>query len=205
MRRVHWDRLFEDLEGQLASDWESERVALDAETERLRISRLDLHTRLRILCSASASASIELAGGLRLPVRLRALGADWVAAAVALVDRGSRAQTTRLIPLEALRGVSVDHGLLLSTLEAVDGTTTLRERMTLGFMLRDLARRRIPVRVLTVDGTDLHGTVDRAGADHLDLALHDPDEPRRASAVRGFRIIPLGAIASVEILGDQLP
>ena len=50
---VHWDRLFEDLEGQLASEWESERAALDAESERLRISRLEQRSRLRVVCASA--------------------------------------------------------------------------------------------------------------------------------------------------------
>lgn len=54
---MHWDRLFDDLESQLASEWEAERAALDAESERLRISRLDLHSRLRQLCAADATRS----------------------------------------------------------------------------------------------------------------------------------------------------
>lgn len=46
---MEWDRLFEDLEDQIASGWEAERAALDAEAERLRIARLDLRTRLGAL------------------------------------------------------------------------------------------------------------------------------------------------------------
>ena len=203
---MHWDRLFEDLEGQLASEWESERAALDAESERLRISRPELRARLRMLCSSSASATIDLPGGHRIRARLHALGADWVAASLAEAEGTSSTRTTQMIPLAAIRGLSVDHGLLLASLEdAVDATPVLRERMSLGFVLRDLARRRVPVTLTTIDRLDLHGTVDRAGADHLDLALHDRGEARRASAVREFRIVPFAALASVRTLGDQMP
>lgn len=202
--RVHWDRLFEDLEGQLAAEWESERAALDAESERLRISRLELRSRLRVLCSAAARATIDLPGGSRIRGRLQALGADWIALVQA--EGASSRRSTRIIPLHAVRGLDIDHGLILASLDDEDASDpVLRERMSLGFVLRDLARRRVPVRVIGTDGADLHGTVDRAGADHLDLALHDPGQARVASAVRGFRIIPFSALTSVQAAGDQMP
>ncbi|HWS51376.1 MAG TPA: hypothetical protein VN241_10215 [Microbacterium sp.] len=202
---MHWDRLFEDLEGQLASEWEAERAALDAESERLRISRLDLRSRLRMLCGLNAPVVLELAGSQRFPVRLRALGADWLAAES---SAGAGAQSAvSVVPLAAIQGVSTDHGMLLASLDAQDPAgPALRERMTLGFVLRDLARRRVPLRIALRDGGDVHGTVDRAGADHLDLAEHDAGELRRAGAVRGFRIIPFTAMLWIRASGDaQLP
>lgn len=202
--RVHWDRLFEDLEGQLASEWEAERAALDAESERLRISRLDLHSRLRVLCAAGAVAVVDLPAARRVRVRMQTLGADWVA--VSGVDDASSPRGLHVIPLHAVRGLALDHGMLLASLEQVtEEAPALRERMTLGFVLRDLARRRIGVRLTTLDGEDLNGTIDRAGADHLDLAVHDAGQARVASAVRGFRLVPFAALASVLTAGDQMP
>jgi hypothetical protein len=202
---MRWDRLFEDLEGQLASEWEAERAALDAESERLRISRLELRARLRTLCDSRAHAVLSLNGARRLPVRLVALGADWVAASD-VVDATRAAKSIRIIPLHAVRGIAVDHGMLLASLDEQDEQPTdLRERMTLGFVLRDLARRRVPVRISTAEGEELHGTIDRAGADHLDLALHDAGQARLASSVSGFLIVPFEAIAAVQTAGDQIP
>lgn len=203
---MRWDRLFEDLEGQLASEWEAERAALDAESERLRISRLDLRSRLRMLCSAGAPAVLTLAGVHRLPVRLVALGADWVATSDVVSDGPRVATSIRIIPLHAVRGIAVDHGMLLTSLEEQgEQSAALRERMTLGFVLRDLARRRATVRVSTADGEELHGTIDRAGADHLDLAQHEPGSARLASAVSGFLIIPFDAVVAVQTAGDHMP
>ncbi|MFB4353696.1 hypothetical protein RAC69_11150 [Microbacterium sp. LS_15] len=203
---MHWDRLFEDLEGQLASEWESERAALDAESERLRISRLDLRDRLRMLCRAGATTVVDVASGARVRVRLRALGADWVAAATVEADGALRAPSTRIMPLSAIRSLGVDHGLLLASLDTADAdATALRERMSLGFVLRDLARRRMAVRIFRSDGSELQGTIDRAGADHLDLALHDAGTARTIAAVRDFRVLPFSTLDSVQIAGDHMP
>jgi len=202
---MQWDRLFEDLESQLSSEWEAERAVLDAESERLRISRLDLRDRLRVLCGAHAAATLDLPGRQRVRVVLRALGADWLAADPSAGDGAAATRALRLFPLPALEGIGTDHGMILSSLD-VDGERVppLRERMTLGFVLRDLARRRVPVRIATTGGDDLHGTIDRAGADHLDLAMHDAGEARRASSVHGFRILPFSALAWVQTPGDQM-
>ncbi|MFK3679788.1 hypothetical protein ACI2IP_18850 [Microbacterium sp. NPDC090218] len=203
---MHWDRLFEDLEGQLASEWEAERAVLDAESERLRIARLELRTRLRILCDAGADATIDLVNGQRLPVTVQTLGADWIA----VESRGSgdavrTSSSGLLIPLLAIAGLATDHGMILASLEEpTPGDRALRERMTLGFVLRDLARRRVPVHIITGIG-ETHGTIDRAAADHLDLAVHDPGQPRLAGAVHGFRMIPFSSLVAVRTSGDQLP
>ncbi|WP_226532656.1 hypothetical protein [Microbacterium paraoxydans] len=203
---MHWDRLFEDLEGQLTSEWEAERAVLDAESERLRIARLDLRTRLRALSDACTDATIDLVNGRRLPVTVRTLGADWLAAETrGSGDVGRAPAAALLVPLHAIAGVAADHGMILASLdEAPAAEHALRERMTLGFVLRDLARRRVPVHVTTHAG-DTHGTIDRAAADHLDLAVHDPGQARLARAVHGFRIIPFSAIVTMRTTGDQLP
>ncbi|MGW8484213.1 hypothetical protein ACWGJP_13865 [Microbacterium sp. NPDC055903] len=190
---MHWDRMFEDLEGQLASEWEAERAALDAESERLRISKVELRARMRSLCGRGAVVRVDLrcAGGL--VVTPTELGADWVAASV------DGEHGISIIPLGAIAGIRMDHGLLLSTLEPLVAEASLRERMTFGFVLRDLARRRIPVWIDVVTGHADHGTIDRAGADHLDLAEHDAGAPRRARDVRGMRVVPFSAIDRVRI------
>lgn len=200
--RVHWDSLFDDLEGQLAAEWEAERAARDAESERLRIARLDLRSRLRHLCAAQTEATLHLADGARVPVGLRSLGVDWLAA-VSRVPEGARVPSAvLLIPVSSVLGLAVDHGAMLTSLDdGGPGTTTLRERMTLGFVLRDLARRRLPVQLRLLAGDELHGTIDRAAGDHLDLAEHDNGVARRAEAVRAFRMVPYAALAAIRIHG----
>ena len=76
--------------------------------------------------------------------------------------------------------------------------------MTFGFVLRDLVRRRVGVVVRLSSGRALTGTIDRAGADHFDLALHEPGTPRRADAIAGHRIVLLAAVAWVGVEGSAL-
>lgn len=191
--KVEWEHLFEDLEGQLAAEWESERAALDAESERLRISKLTLHERLRTMAADTPRLLLELVGGERWDTTLRAIGADWIGVQA---DGDAR---MRVVPLAAVEAIGADHGTLLAGLAADAAPAGLRERMTFGFVLRDLARRRTPVTIARRGSDPQHGTIDRAGADHLDLALHDPHEPRRARAVRGFRLVSFAAVTWVRI------
>ena len=73
---VRWDLFFEDLEDQLASEWEAERAALDTEAERLRLSRMQLRARVAALVGAqgdhdAAPSSLELSDGTTMSMRSR--------------------------------------------------------------------------------------------------------------------------------------
>jgi hypothetical protein len=199
---VRWDLFFEDLEDQLASEWEAERAALDTEAERLRLSRMELRARLSALVGArsaddAAPPSLELADGTSLSARVEALGADWLAAVPA--DGARRGMT--IVPLTAIRGVSLAYGELLRSARPQDARAGLSERMTFGFVMRDVARRRVPVALGLASGRMLTGTIDRAGADHLDVALHERGAPRRAGDVLGYRLVPFTAIAWARLEG----
>lgn len=93
------------------------------------------------------------------------------------------------------------HSDLLRSARPAPARSALADRLTFGFVLRDLVRRRIGVAVHLVSGRLLTGTIDRAGSDHLDLALHDPGVPRRADAVAGHRIVPFAAVAWIRLEG----
>lgn len=67
----------------------------------------------------------------------------------------------------------------------------------LGMALRAVCRDRAPVSIVDVTGATLTGTVDLVGADHLDLAEHPLDLPRRPENVRGTRTIPYAALATL--------
>lgn len=190
---MEWEHLFEDLEGQLAAEWEAERAALDAESERLRIAKLTLRERLQSIGSDGSRLHLDLIDGQRWEASLKVIGADWIGVAARDDPR------LRILPLWALSSLGVDHGALLGSLGERAGQEGLRERMTFGFVLRDLARRRVPVTVSRRGVDPQQGTIDRAGVDHLDLALHDAGEARRARTVRGFRMIPFDAVCWVRV------
>ena len=72
-------------------------------------------------------------------------------------------------------------------------------RHQLALALRELARRREPVRVHLVDGTAVAGTIEAVGSDYLQVAEHDLGEPRRRPAVRARRFIGFAAVAAVTL------
>jgi hypothetical protein len=77
---------------------------------------------------------------------------------------------------------------------------TARYRFALA--LRELARRREPVRLELADGNVSDGTIELVGNDHLEVVEHDLAEARRAPAITGRRLLALAAIAVVSLLPD---
>lgn len=191
-RRVRWERFFEDLEGQLDSEWEAERAALETESARLRLSRIPLRDRLVSLSEQEAAVSLDLGDGTTLAGRVRAVGADWLA-----LSGESSLRALWLVPLAMVAAAGMPQADLLDSARRASAGGALRQRMTFGFVARDFARKRVPVTVQLAGGRLLSGTIDRAGSDHLDLALHDAGAPRRADAVHGHRMVAFAAIAWV--------
>jgi hypothetical protein len=72
-------------------------------------------------------------------------------------------------------------------------------RYQFALALRELARRREPVRVALVDGTGVDGTIEAVGSDYLEVAEHDPGEARRRAAVRARRFVGFAAVATVSL------
>ena len=198
---MRWDRFFDDLEDQLASEWEAERAALDTEAERLRLSRVALTERLTQLGGGEAGAPgavFEFVDGTTLRAAVTGVGADWTALAPAEGRSGAI-----LAPLAAIAAISMPHADLLRTARPAPERPALARRLTFGFVLRDLVRRRAGVAVHLTSGRSFTGTIDRAGVDHFDLALHDPGAARRAEAVSGYRIVPFAAVAWIR--ADEAP
>ena len=191
---MRWDRFFEDLEDQLDSEWEAERAALDTETERLRLARVPARDRLVAMTREGREVSVALRDADTVIGRVTRVGADWIA----VLSDGAGA-TAVIVPLHAVVALGAPIETLLASVRDADAGPAIAERMGIGFVLRDLVRRRIPVTLVLVGGASLHGTIDRAGADHLDLALHEPGSPRRASSVSGYRLVPFDALVAVRL------
>lgn len=192
---MRWENFFDDLEGQLASEWEAERAALDTEAERLRLSRVALRERLSMLVDRERDAvppSFDLTDGTVLAAEVTGVGADWVA-----LDGGRSGAL--VVPFASIASIGMPHADVLRSARPAPARSALADRLSLGFLARDLVRRRIGVTVHLTHGRILAGTIDRAGADHLDIALHEPGTPRRASEVTGHRIVPFAAVAWIRL------
>jgi hypothetical protein len=190
---VRWDELFADIEGQFERQLDAERVDLAAEGVRLQAGRRFLRERLGRMCGDGSTVSVVLVDAHVVELRVDSTGADWVAGELRLGERARGA----VVPIAAIEGVLPTREQLDRDEPAADPVHGLSERLGLAFILRDLCRRRIVVELRTAGGTH-HGTIDRVGADHLDLAEHDPAEPRRPRAVRRMRLVPFSGILCVQ-------
>jgi hypothetical protein len=194
---MRWDHLFDDLAGQLEHELHAEELDLQHEEERLRLGRLELRSRLGVILRERDPdlrvVTLRGQAGAVHRVRLRSLGRDWLAGD--LVDAPSGQV---VVPLGAVESLVLDIEQTERTLASPTARDDLSARLGLTFLLRDLCRRRTPLTVQTVVG-ELHGTVDRVGRDHLDLAVHERDVPRRAAAVDHVRVIPLPQVLLVRL------
>jgi len=189
---MRWDNLFDDLESQLEQELGAEDVDLLAEEERLRLGRLSLRDRLRAMSTADEPIKLVLADGTRVAIEVGAIGRDWIAGE--LGGDGHR-HASCVIPIESIAGCLPTSRQTVASVDAGPeaGLGSLSSRLGLPFVLRDLCRRRAAVNIRTAHDL-LHGTIDRVGRDHFDLAEHEPGVARRERAVRGIRLVPIAAI-----------
>jgi len=200
---MRWDNLFDDLEGQLEQELSAEELDVRAEEERLRLGRLSLRDRIVAVVEAqgrddAAGIRLFLSDGTPVTVKPQTFGRDWFSADV-LEGLGRKAHA--IVPMTAIASVVLTRAQAAVSLSATPSElsqTSLPARLTLSFVLRDLCRRRAAVDLSTVTGP-LHGTIDRVGRDHIDLAVHEAGEARRESAVREFRAIPLTQLLMVTV------
>jgi len=180
---MRWQQLFADLGAQFA---EAEAAADRAESA----------SRARVEAGAVRLAE-RLAGARGHPVVLRCRGAGPVAGTLAEVGVDwllveEEAGREALVATAAVLSVS---GLGRQTAAPEQGV--VRARLDLRRAVRALARDRSTVQVVLDDGTVLSGTIDRVGADFLELAAHAPGEPRRAGAGRGVHAAALDGVAVI--------
>ena len=186
VRPMRWEELFRDLEGQLEAAERSALVAEVAGLTRAEEARTDLLRRL--VPAVGHPVALHVHGLGALNGRLVAVAAQWL-----LVQEAPSRQV--LVPRHSLLAVA---GLATATAPAADGgPARVHERLGLGHALRGLARDRAGVTVVLVDGTALHGTFDRVGADYAELAEHQVGEARRRGSVRLVRSLPFSAMGAV--------
>lgn len=176
---MRWDRLFEDLEAQVAAQT---RLELDAEiAERTRIERSRVTLGGRVVGALGSEVVLRLRGGTVLRGRLEDSGDGWLL----LLEAGGR---QALVSGTALLGLS---GL------GRPRDDTRARRFGIGTAVRGISRDRRAVVVTDTDGGTVHGTIDAVGADAFDLAEHPLDSPRRAEHVHGQRVVPFAAVAVI--------
>ncbi len=177
---MRWQELFDDLGGQLDHADAVDRAAEADDDLRVARSRLALPAWM-----ASTGTELTLAMRDRTTVVGRVVehGDDWV------VVRDGRGDVVVLV------------GSVTSASRAVSGAPapapvvapSTRSSLSLRTVLRGHVRRRAPVSVGTPAGV-VRGTPDAVGADHLEVAVHDLDVPRRAEGVRAVAVLPFGAL-----------
>lgn len=181
---MRWKALFDDLEAQAEA-----LAAAELEGEvRDRVRREQSLLRLvdRLAPAVGAPVQLHLLGAGRVDGVLVDVGVDWLLVQEP-TGREVLAPTATLLSVGGLgrrSGVPGEEG-------------EVGRRLDLRWALRALARDRAAVHVALVDGGVVAGTLDRVGADHVELAQHAPGEPRRAAAVSGVRLVPLPALAAV--------
>lgn len=181
---MRWDDLFADLEA--AADAE-DRLEYEAEVaEQTRAEYAAVHLADRLRAQHDRDLVCLLADGSRLEGRVRDVGAQWL-----LLETR---QGEVIVPLAALAGVD---GM---TRAAAVPAGPVDRRAGLGVVLRRLSVEGVPVRLALLGGTEISGTVDRVGADHLELAVHPLDVPRRPATVTAIRMVPTSALLRV-VLG----
>lgn len=183
---MRWEQLFADLEARWAAAEDADFAAEVADRTRSEAARIALVDRLR--AGRGRPVRLQLLGGTVVEGVLETVGPDWI-----LVTDDAAAGTEALVVLAALGAVRG-----LGRTGADPGPTGASvSRLGLGHALRQVARDRLPVVVTLVDATAVVGTVDRVGADHLELTEHPAGDLRRGRDVSAARLVPTSAIACV--------
>ncbi len=181
---MRWDALFADLEAQAEALAASERAAEADERSRIELASLRWHRRLD--AAVGAALQVRLAGEVTVRGRVDRVGPDW-----ALLSEDAAREV--LVPLAAVQAVGG-----LSRYAVPEETSVIASRLTLRSVLRAIARDRSVVQIhVTGGGGVLDGTIDRVGADFVDLAEHPAGEPRRRGDVRSSVLLPLAALAAL--------
>jgi hypothetical protein len=181
---MRWDELFADLEAQAGAWAVAERAGEVDERARMELARIRLVERMR--AAIGAKIRVRCPSDVVVSGTLARVGSQWL-----LVDEIAGRQA-----LVALAAVMTVTGLpRLSA--APDSMGAVESRLGLAHAVRGIARDRSGVAVDLADGSTLHGTVDRVGADFFELAVHAPGEARRPAAVREVAVVALTALAVV--------
>jgi hypothetical protein len=181
---MRWQQLFADLQAQFDEEEAAAERSESASRARAEMGAVRLTQRLH--GSLRAAVTVTCRGAGQVSGVLVDVGSDWLL----LEDAHGR---QHLVAAAAVRAVA---GLGRATAPP-EPEGHVRGMLDLRRALRALARDRAGVQVILDDGGVLSGTLDRVGADDVELAEHPADLPRRSEAVQGVRAIVLTAVAVV--------
>ena len=180
---ARWAELAGDLEGQARAIEAAEHRAAAAELARAELASVSLEDRFGAGVGVEV-AVVTLGAGPVVGVVLD-VGRGWV-----LVGDGRRQTLVLLVAVLSVTGLgrhALDSGA------APRASRAAGPGRVLGRHLRD----RVAVRLVLVTGEAITGTLDAVGADHVELAVHPADEPRRRGAVLVRRVVPFRALSVV--------
>lgn len=183
---MRWQQLFADLSAQFEAAESAADEAELASRARSEIGAVGLKDRLRAVLGSAVVLRCRDVGGVEGV--LTDVGVDWLL----LAERGQDV----LVAWRAVQAVSNVGRDSAPPSEA----GVVRGRLDLRWALRAVARDRSPVRMVLDGAQELIGTIDRVGADFVDLAEHAPDEYRRAGAVRRVQAVLIDAVVLVQTL-----
>jgi hypothetical protein len=175
------EALFADLESQFEAMREGDLYGEVAERIRAEVAKITVLDRLR--GAVGTVVRVELTHGGPVRGTLSRVGKD------CLLLEAERSEEW-LIPDTALTAV---HGLG-PWAESAEGAVAAK--LGLAHLLRGIARDRSPVSLFCGDNI-VTGTIDRVGADFLEIAEHPLDAPRRRSEVSNSRLVPTRALVAV--------
>lgn len=186
---MRWEQLFADLEAQYDELAEAALWADLADRQRLEFGAVGMVARLL----GAVEQPVRLrAGAVTVSGILKTVGPDWVLVA----EAPGRDAVVALAHLTIAEGLTAKTGRPLGP---------VAQKLTLRSALRGLARDRAPVSLVLADTSagqsagagDVTGTLDRIGADFVEMAVHAAWELRRPAGVRRSALVPLPAIAVV--------
>lgn len=153
------EHFLEALEAEFSTQRELEKLSVAREAKLAEFAQTTLADRLRV--TAGDTTVTIRAGGLRVHGQVVRVGADWVCIEAERSDV--------FVRLDAIQSLHMEAPSVAAKPDTGVPTDMLASRMTLGFVLRDLARRHARVALASHEGHWRTARVLRAGVDHCDV------------------------------------
>lgn len=175
-----FDNLFHDLESQLERELDAQLQNRLDDEERERQCALSMRDRISALTRGSYEErlAVVMRDGVALTLAPERVGKDWFVAQIheprdfvgLAICAVSGIQKMTLTPEQNKDSLGESVAVVSTAdLDSLKARPGLLAQVSFAFVLRDVGRRRKQVEVVTQSGR-YQGTVDRVGADHLEVA-----------------------------------